>query len=110
MNTHLRTALLLIALFFAAWLPRVLALDAFVTPDERKWLARSANFYQAISHGDLANTFQREHPGVTVMWAGMLGFLGEYPNYANVSPGQFTWDREYFEIWLKRHLAARWIC
>lgn len=100
MNTHLRTALLLILLFFAAWLPRVLALDEFVTTDERKWLARSANFYQAISHGDLANTFQREHPGVTVMWAGMLGFLDEYPNYANVSPGQFTWDREYFEAWL----------
>jgi len=99
-NYRLRTAIILIALFFAAWLPRVLALDAFVTPDERKWLARSANFTYAISHGDLASTFQREHPGVTVMWAGMLGLAQEYPTYAQEAPGQFAWDTEHLEAWL----------
>ena len=100
MNPRLRTAIILLALFTAAWLPRVMALDAFVTIDERKWLARSANFYQAISQGDLANTFQREHPGVTVMWAGTLGFLSQYPEYAAEAPGQVTWDREVLEPWL----------
>jgi len=92
--------LLLIGLFFAAWLPRVVALETFVTIDERKWLARSANFYQALSQGDWAATFQREHPGVTVMWAGLLGLLQRFPTYAQVAPGQFAWDREYIEAWL----------
>ncbi len=36
MNARLRTALILALLFLAAWLPRVVALDAFVTIDERK--------------------------------------------------------------------------
>lgn len=100
MRKSLRTSLLLIGLFFAAWLPRVVALETFVTIDERKWLARSANFYQALSQGDWAATFQREHPGVTVMWAGLLGLLQRFPTYAQVAPGQFAWDREYIEAWL----------
>jgi hypothetical protein len=38
--------IVLVALvFLAIWLPRAAGLDRFVTPDERKWLARSANFY-----------------------------------------------------------------
>ncbi|MDQ3248000.1 MAG: glycosyltransferase family 39 protein, partial [Chloroflexota bacterium] len=100
MTQRMRTPLLLLILFLAAWMPRVLALDRFVTYDERKWLARSANFYQAISGGDWANTFQREHPGVTVMWAGMLGFVQKFPTYAQQAPGQFTWEREHLEAWL----------
>ena len=112
-----RTPIIVLALFAAAWLPRVVALDAFVTIDERKWLARSANFYQAISVGELANTFQREHPGVTVMWLGTLGILSEYPDYASETPGQFAWAREEFEPWLAENTthnpldllaAARW--
>lgn len=81
----------------------MLDLNAFVTPDERKWLARSANFYQAITHGDLIDTFQREHPGVTVMWAGTLGFLQAYPEYARQAPGQFEWEEEDLENWLHRN-------
>lgn len=97
-----RTALplILLILFLTAWLPRVMGLDVFVTPDERKWLARSANFYEAVSHQRWENTFQREHPGVTVMWAGTLGFLQRFPEYAQQTPGQFTWDLEYLEQWL----------
>lgn len=100
MSERLRTPLILLALFMAAWLPRAVALEHTVTVDERKWLARSANFYQAVSHGDWANTFQREHPGVTVMWAGTLALLWQYPAYPAEAPGQFGWDREYFEAWL----------
>lgn len=98
-----RTALLLLGLFLAAWLPRVLALDVVVTIDERKWLARSANFYQALYNEDWAATFQREHPGVTVMWAGMTGLLQHFPTYAAVAPGQFAWDREHLEAWLTQN-------
>ncbi|MEZ4556809.1 MAG: glycosyltransferase family 39 protein [Caldilineaceae bacterium] len=104
-NVRTRTWLILALLFVAAWLPRVVALDAFVTIDERKWLARSANFYEAVSHGDWADTFQREHPGVTVMWAGTLGFLQKFPDYPAQSPGQFAWEREELEAWLKENTA-----
>jgi len=95
-----RTALLILGLFVAAWVPRVLALDTVVTIDERKWLARAANFYQALSQGNWEATFQREHPGVTVMWAGMLGLRQHFPEYPQLAPGQFAWDREHLEVWL----------
>jgi hypothetical protein len=97
---RLNTPLILVLLFLAAWLPRAVALERFVTIDERKWLARSANFYQAVTHGEWGDTFQREHPGVTVMWAGTLALLLHYPTYAQEAPGQFAWEREYFEAWL----------
>lgn len=101
MKHHYREIAWLIFLFFLAWLPRALALDAYVSPDERKWLARSANFAYALSHADFAQTFQREHPGVTVMWAGMLGLLSVYPDYPQEAPGYFTWERENFEAWIE---------
>jgi len=101
MNSRLKTSLILLVLFLTTWLPRVVALDAFVTIDERKWLARSANFYYALAHGDFANTFQREHPGVTVMWAGTLGLLQKFPSYVQQAPGYFTWNDQMIEAWLK---------
>jgi hypothetical protein len=103
MKQRLATSLVLLGLFLAAWLPRMAGLDGFVTIDERKWLARSANFYAALSEADWHNTFQREHPGVTIMWAGTLAFLQHYPTYPQEAPGQFTWEREHFEAWLTTH-------
>jgi hypothetical protein len=94
------TLFVVLALFGAAWLPRTLALDRFVTADERLWLARSANFYLALAERNAADTFQREHPGVTVMWAGALGFLNEFPTYPQVTPGPFDWESEALESWL----------
>ncbi|MBV7336092.1 phospholipid carrier-dependent glycosyltransferase [Chloroflexi bacterium TSY] len=83
------------------WLPRGIALDRFVTADEHAWLTRSGNFYQAFAHGDYAQTFQRHHPGVTVTWAGLLGFVRTYPAYAEQAPGQFGWLTEEIEPFLE---------
>jgi 4-amino-4-deoxy-L-arabinose transferase-like glycosyltransferase len=94
------TSLLFLLLWMAAWLPRTVGLERFVTADERRWLTRSANFYQAIVHGDWPATFQREHPGVTIMWAGMAGLLTTFPEYAEQAPGQFVDEREALEEWL----------
>jgi 4-amino-4-deoxy-L-arabinose transferase-like glycosyltransferase len=98
---RLYTPIVVLLLFLAVWVPRVPALDAFVTPDERLWLFRSANYYQAISRGDFVNTFQKEHPGVTVTWVGTLGFLQLWPGYAKEASGQLT--RDQLEPWLREH-------
>lgn len=80
--------LIFAAVALSLWLPRGLALNRFVTPDEPKWLARSANFFLALAQRDFAHTYQREHPGVTVMWAGAAGFLVKYSAYVTLGPGQ----------------------
>jgi hypothetical protein len=84
--------LALLILVLALWLPRGLGLDQFVTPDEPLWLTRSANFYDALASGDLVSTYQKEHPGVTVMWAGTASFLLRYPAYRDSQRGQLTND------------------
>ncbi len=89
-------------LFLLVWLPRGLALDRFVTADEPKWLARSGNFYLALTQKDWANTFTREHPGVTVTWLGMFGYLWRYPNYIHDAPGRLT-DSTQIEQVLRQH-------
>jgi len=78
-----RTGVGLAIILIATLVPRVVALDRFATPDEYLWVTRSANFYCAVSHGDWRNTFQRQHPGVTTTWAGLLAFLAVGPGYAN---------------------------
>ena len=95
--------LLLAALLMALliWLPRGLALDHFVTADEHAWLARSGNFYRALTLGDFAATFQRHHPGVTTTWAGFAGFLTTYPAYAREAPAYYGWLTEEIEPFLR---------
>ncbi len=79
-------------LLLALALPRAAALGRFVTPDEFKWIARSANFYEALSNHDFASTFMTGHPGVTVMWAGTLGYLYAFPEYSKLQTGQVNAD------------------
>ena len=75
-------------LLLALGVPRLLALDQFVTTDERLWLERSGRFYYTLAHHDFAATFQRSHPGVTVMWAGLTGYLRVYPEYRESRKGE----------------------
>jgi dolichyl-phosphate-mannose--protein O-mannosyl transferase len=100
-RSRLHTSIILLLLFLAAWVPRTLALDVFVTPDERKWLTRSANFSSALVHGEYDRTFQTIHPGVTVMWAGALGMAQRAPGMATQIIGQVTEDG--FETWLEEN-------
>ncbi len=80
--------LALLVIVLAILLPRVFRLDEFATTDEQLWLTRSANFYYALTHGDFAHTYQRQHPGVMAMWAGTAGFLLRYPEYRGTGLGQ----------------------
>ena len=94
----------LVAIILAVLLPRAFKLDQFVTPDEETWLMRSANFYMALAQRDFAHTYQKEHPGVTIMWAGTAAFLREYPEYRGSGEGQTTTIRfiyylnKYFKV------------
>jgi hypothetical protein len=85
-------------LILTIWLPRALRLDRFVVSDEPLWLYRSANFYYALTHHDLASTYQKEHPGVTIMWAGTAGFLTRYPGYRGSGLGQV--ESQEFEYYM----------
>jgi 4-amino-4-deoxy-L-arabinose transferase-like glycosyltransferase len=65
-------------LFSIGFLPRVLALNAFLTPDEFRWVSRSRDFLGGVLSGNWAATLQTGHPGVTTMWTGSLGILYRY--------------------------------
>lgn len=88
MSHKLRHGALFVAILLAIWLPRAVALDRVVTPDEHIWLARSANFYYALAHAEPGGTFQFLHPGVPVMWVGAAAFFLDYPSYFRDAPGQ----------------------
>ncbi len=100
----LKTLTLLVVLL-AMGLPRLTALDRFVTPDEPKWLMRSANFFLSLAQKDFANTYQKEHPGVTIMWAGAAGFLYRFPSYVTQGPGQQERPQQ-FHRYLENHGAS----
>jgi hypothetical protein len=100
MNKSIASILGALILFVIIVLPRLPGVDLAVSPDEPKWLARSANFYRALALQDWAGTFQVEHPGVTVMYAGMMSFLAQYPELAANAPAPFAWDSRDIEFWL----------
>jgi 4-amino-4-deoxy-L-arabinose transferase-like glycosyltransferase len=59
-------------IFLAALLPRLYALDAFLTIDEVKWAEGAAQFLLALRSGDLAQTYWHFFPGITIAWGGAL--------------------------------------
>ncbi|MEZ4859970.1 MAG: glycosyltransferase family 39 protein [Caldilineaceae bacterium] len=100
MSGSLRTLVIVMALFLAIWLPRTLALDAFATADEHDWLTFSANFYHALATGELDQSFQIEHPGVPVMWAGALALWTERAALAPTPQPYFSRLTDELEQWL----------
>ncbi len=70
---------LLLILFLGLRLP---GLGRFGTIDEVYWLNNSAQFFQAVADHNWAGTGVGVHPGVTTMWAGTLGFLWRFPQFA----------------------------
>jgi hypothetical protein len=80
----------LVVVMAAFLAPRLSEVDRLVTPDEPIWLARSANFYEAIVSADPGSTYQFAHPGVTVMWLGAAGYWRAAPDYADLVDGQIS--------------------
>ena len=94
----------LLVTFLAAafFIPRLTDIEHFVTADEAKWVMRSGNFYYALATRNFAQTYQREHPGVTIMWAGTTAYLLEFPDYVRFGPGNFTRPQQ-MQIYLREH-------
>src|SRR5439155_14167672 len=61
------------ACFVLALLPRFVGLDSFLTSDEGFWTQRTLRFGAALARRDWDDTYRSGHPGVTLMWVGLLG-------------------------------------
>src|SRR5215210_1564970 len=66
-------AVLALALFALALVPRWLGRDVFVTSDEDSWMRRAGGFAYGMSHGLPGRTYQNGHPGVLTMELAILG-------------------------------------
>jgi 4-amino-4-deoxy-L-arabinose transferase-like glycosyltransferase len=105
MFPRLTIPLLALIVFFSASVPRLLGLGIFVTPDEPLWITTSANFYRAWQQGDFTNTYQREHPGVTVMYAGMFAFMQHLPDYPSEVMEYLNPDTPSLDEWLRANTS-----
>jgi hypothetical protein len=78
--------LIYLVIFLVAFIPRLLALDAYVAPDEGKWIYRSAHFLQGLLQGDLAQMtsiaatpdVEVLAPAVPTMWLGAFGLVAKF--------------------------------
>jgi hypothetical protein len=82
LSRNVKQLIIALGLFLLALGPRAFGLGVFITPDERRWIERSVQFFSAISIGNFADTFQTGHPGVTTKWTGTIGLLIRYLSQA----------------------------
>lgn len=71
-----------------------------MTADEPTWGKLSANFYYALSSGEVSATYQIAHPGVTMLWIGALAYQVKFPEYRQVGQVQIG-DTKLFQIFQK---------
>ncbi|MDP3997083.1 MAG: hypothetical protein U1C49_02475 [Candidatus Andersenbacteria bacterium] len=67
-----RQLVLIVLLLTAILLPRVFNLDVFRTPDEDRWISRTASFTRELSFGRLDRLLWSPTPGTTTHWLGAL--------------------------------------
>ncbi len=93
-------------------LPRVAELTKFTAADEPFWLVVGANYYYALTHGELENTVYEYHPAVTTMWIGTAAMLIYFPEYRSLMNGYFQQEKTSFDTYLIEHgkdpLALLW--
>lgn len=66
-------AAVLNAFLFVAILSRQYGANLVLTSDEAYWMQRSLRFGAALVRSELDLTYRTGHPGVTVMWTGLVG-------------------------------------
>ncbi|MEK6222774.1 MAG: phospholipid carrier-dependent glycosyltransferase [Chloroflexota bacterium] len=95
---------LLLLLLIAILLPRVSDLDEFVTADEHLWLTAAGNFYYALGQREFIETYRFEAPAVTMLWAGVAGYVIEVPEFRGWGQGYLA--REKLESVFEAHDIA----
>ncbi|MBI3165381.1 MAG: glycosyltransferase family 39 protein [Chloroflexi bacterium] len=100
---NFRKTFLVVILLTLAIVPRLSALDSFVTIDEPFWLSVGANYYYALGQRELQNTVYEYHPAVTTMSFITAAFLVDFPNYRGLGQGYFDVDKEKFDPFLIEH-------
>ncbi|MDP3685223.1 MAG: glycosyltransferase family 39 protein [bacterium] len=76
-SRRLRAALSIFFLAAVILAPRLFDLGAFLTADEKRWQANTANFLNALAVGDFDHLLQQPHPGITTQWLGAVSVLSE---------------------------------
>lgn len=84
-------------------LPRAANLTQFTAADEPFWLVVGANYYYALTHGELENTVYEYHPAVTTMWIGAAAMLIYFPEYRGLIEGYFQQEKTTFDTYLIEH-------
>ncbi|CAG1015691.1 hypothetical protein ANAEL_05332 [Anaerolineales bacterium] len=104
--------LVLILLIVLMLAPRLVELTKFTAADEPFWLVVGANYYYALTHGELENTVYEYHPAVTTMWIGAAAMLAYFPEYRSMMNGYFEQEKTSFDTYLIEHgkdpLALLW--
>lgn len=93
------------AIFLLFLLPRTVSLGSDVANyDTRHWYPRMHNFVKAVKTGDWENTYQKYHPGVTLMW--VSGFAEEvFETVAEIKLGRnLQYESKYFPL---RHFIVK---
>lgn len=96
------TAVLLAAI--AAYLgTRLWGLNRMVNTDEVDWLGGAANVFTGVAHGNLGATYQLPHPGLPILWSGVVAFILRIPDYPQLHPGDVPYHLVHQDL---RRLGA----
>ncbi|MEX0650109.1 MAG: phospholipid carrier-dependent glycosyltransferase [Candidatus Andersenbacteria bacterium] len=107
--TLIQRVSILVGLFAAIFVPRIITLGTIFTIDERLWLARGAKFMEAFASLHMADTRVAFQPGVTTTWLSAVtthfNSLAASQASIAVATGLLIAVATYF---LVRVLAWRW--
>ncbi len=90
-----RCPVVALSLLLLALAPRVLALNVFLTADERFWTDNTRRFFTGLLSGDYTLTRPYHTPGipaVTTMWLGVIGLWGKHLWQVVGGSSQSLWD------------------
>lgn len=101
--SKIKTAISYLFLILVILLPRLPALDRFVTLDEPSWLSQGANFYYAIAQREFENTVYEYQPAVTTMWIISLAMLMYFPEYRALEQGYLSYEKGLLDSFMVEH-------
>jgi len=84
---------LVMGIFTAGLVMRLLSIGRYVTPDEPAWVYRSIRFADALSAREWGSLPSTGHPGVTTMWLGATGVAVQQLMKPAESAAHLDWIR-----------------